>query len=73
MALLQKRSTLIRPSLTSLATLLFSRLARGLLLKFSRPLMLFDNNESNHGAVIKRQPRHIKIQKYPISFKQDQL
>ena len=47
MALLQTRSTPINPWLPSPATLLFNRLTRGILPKFSRQVMLCDNDERN--------------------------
>ena len=54
MALLQVRSTPVGPCLPSLAAQLFNKPARDLLPKFSRPPMLFDNDEST-AAPIKRQ------------------
>ena len=61
MVLLQIRSTLLGPVLSSTATLLFNRPVRGLLSKFSKPLLLFGNNERNHTALIERQP-HVNIE-----------
>ena len=52
MALLQIRSALISLELPSLAALLFNRPIRELLPKFSRPTVLFDNDENNHTAFI---------------------
>ena len=52
---MQITSTAVGPSLPSLATLLFNRPARGVLPKFIRTPMIFDNDESNHAALIKRQ------------------
>ena len=54
LALFQIRSTLPGFRLLSLATLLFNIPPGGLLPEFSRSLMLFDNDESNHAALIKK-------------------
>ena len=56
MALLQSRSTSLSPGLRSLATLLFKRLTRGILPKFSRQVVLCDKNESNLIVLLNRQP-----------------
>ena len=48
------------PGLPSQGPLLFNRPARGLLSKFSRPPMMFNYDENNHAAFIKRQP-HVNI------------
>ena len=54
--LLQIRSTLIGPGLPSPTTLLLNQPVRDLTLKFSWPPMAFDNDESNHVTLTKRQP-----------------
>ena len=51
MPLLQLRSTPIGPRLPSLATLLFNRLARSMLQRFSRPPIICDNDERNHAEL----------------------
>ena len=60
----------IGPSLPSPMALLFNKLARGLLPKFKRPPMLFDNDESNHTVFNKRQSsidiHNRSSQKYPV-------
>ena len=55
MALLQINSIPLSPWLPSLATLLFKRLARGLLPKFNRPPILCDNDENNYMTFVNRQ------------------
>ena len=56
MSLVQIRSP-IRPGLPNPATLMFNRLARGILPKFSRPTILCNNDESNLTVLINRQPQ----------------
>ena len=54
MALLQIRSTPIIPA--SLAMLRFNRLTRGIIPKFSRQLVLYNNDETNLIVHLERQP-----------------
>ena len=67
MALLQVRSTLLGHRLLCLTALLFNRPVRGLLPKFIGPPMLFDNDESNHPVLIKRQ-HHVSEDRYSQNF-----
>ena len=55
LGLLQIRSTSIGPGLPNSAALLFSRSLGGLLPKLSRPLILFDHDNDQYTAIIKRQ------------------
>ena len=55
MSFLQIRSTVISPRLPSLAELLFNRLMRGILLRFNRQPIMYDNDESNLSVLIERQ------------------
>ena len=67
--LLKIKSILIDQSLPSLLTLLFNRSARGLLPKFIRLTKLFNNDENNHTALIKKQSHaniYTDMQKIPI-------
>ena len=61
MVLLQIRSTLLGPGLPNLATLVFNRPVRSILLMFTRLEMLFDSDENNHPALTKRQPMQMEI------------
>ena len=53
MSLLQIKSTLLSPGLLNLVMLLFNRLARGLLPRFSRPPIMCYNDVTNHTALKK--------------------
>ena len=69
MSLLQIRWTLISLGLPSSPTLLFNKLSRDILLRFSRLPTGWDNDESNHSALIKRQLKQMKMlifTKYPF-------
>ena len=56
MVWLQILSTLISLGLKSPATVLFTRMPRGLLTNFTRPPVIFDNDENNHTNLMNRQP-----------------
>ena len=60
MSLLQIRPTLISPRLLNPATLLFNRLSRGIMPRFSRLLIVYDNDEGNNSAPTNRQPQASK-------------
>ena len=51
------RLTPIIPGLPGPAKLLFNGPSRGIMLRFSRPPIGCDNDESNHFVLIKRQPQ----------------
>ena len=55
LALLDIRSRQLGTGLLSLSALLFKRPARGLLLKFSRITVIFDNNDNHLAVLTKRQ------------------
>ena len=55
MSLLQIRSTLFSPRSPSLAMLLLNSPSRGTLPRFSRPLIMCNNDESNHTALVNGQ------------------
>ena len=55
MSLLHIRSTPVSPRLPIPATLLFNRLARGLLPRFSGPTIICDNDDINHAALTNSQ------------------
>ena len=57
MSLLKIRLTPVNPKVPNPATLLFNRPARGLLPRLSRTPIIYDNNESNHDALKRRQPQ----------------
>ena len=57
MSLLQIGSTPVNPRLPSPVTILFNRLARGLLPTFSRHLIMCDNNDNNCVVLRHMQPQ----------------
>ena len=72
MSLLQVRSILVRPTLPSLAMLLFNILARGLLLTFSRQPIMCDNDETDYPVLRSMQPQlynetdnHVLVSLFP--------
>ena len=53
LTLLQIRSTPLGPRLLSVVKLVFNRPVGGQMAKLKRPSILFDNDETNHAALVK--------------------